>query len=413
MEKGNTKINIVGAGISGLLTAYLLEERGFQPTIWEATDRVGGRMKTDFENGYQMDRGFQVLLDQYPLLNKYLDMDALDLQYLLPGAMIVQDGKQKLWGDLQRNPIVFWQTAFSSLGSFGDKLKLFQLKKELEKKELKEHFVSTKTTLQYLKDYGFSNRLINQFFKPFFSGIFLETELATSSAMFQFVYALFTKGNAVIPKNGIEEMPKQLAAKLQKTTFHFNTPIHSIENSELIIEGVDRIKSDYTIIATDPGKLIHQLPADGILWNRLDTIYFEVDKDLFQKPIIGLLPKGELINHLYFPQSVKTKSKGEKELVSVNIVKNHALDPAELIQKVSSELQKVEGLASSRFLKHYAIVKALPTFERMQYSIEAEESLLMEGIFLAGDQQVNPSQNAALTSAEAVVEGIVKKMNAK
>jgi len=68
MEKKSTNIAIIGAGVSGLIAAITLEEQGYSPTIYEASDRVGGRVKTDIIDGYQLDHGFQVLLDAYPCL---------------------------------------------------------------------------------------------------------------------------------------------------------------------------------------------------------------------------------------------------------------------------------------------------------------------------------------------------------
>ena len=46
MSKKDFKINIVGAGISGLVAAIVLEENGYRPHIFEKSDRVGGRVKT-------------------------------------------------------------------------------------------------------------------------------------------------------------------------------------------------------------------------------------------------------------------------------------------------------------------------------------------------------------------------------
>ncbi len=51
---------IVGAGIAGLTAAYYLHKSGQDYTLLEASDRIGGRIKTDETNGYLMDRGFQV-----------------------------------------------------------------------------------------------------------------------------------------------------------------------------------------------------------------------------------------------------------------------------------------------------------------------------------------------------------------
>jgi monoamine oxidase len=41
----NTKIIIIGAGLSGLMIAYLLQKKGIDVLILEAT-RIGGRIET-------------------------------------------------------------------------------------------------------------------------------------------------------------------------------------------------------------------------------------------------------------------------------------------------------------------------------------------------------------------------------
>ena len=96
MRQSVPDIHIIGGGISGLIAATVLEQHGFLPTIIEASDRLGGRVKTDIIDGYSLDRGFQVLLTAYPAAKKYLDFDALSLQEFLPGAAIFKNGKQKI-----------------------------------------------------------------------------------------------------------------------------------------------------------------------------------------------------------------------------------------------------------------------------------------------------------------------------
>jgi monoamine oxidase len=49
------EIYIVGAGISGLIAAYELEQKGYRPIIIEQTHEVGGRVKTLREKGYDLD----------------------------------------------------------------------------------------------------------------------------------------------------------------------------------------------------------------------------------------------------------------------------------------------------------------------------------------------------------------------
>ena len=83
MEKSAYKIHIIGAGVSGLIAAKVLENNGYTPTIIEASATVGGRVKSDTVQGYQLDHGFQVLLTSYPAAKKYLDFKPLALQELL------------------------------------------------------------------------------------------------------------------------------------------------------------------------------------------------------------------------------------------------------------------------------------------------------------------------------------------
>ncbi|MDG1260582.1 MAG: FAD-dependent oxidoreductase, partial [Flavobacteriales bacterium] len=114
------QIYIIGAGVSGLIAAYELEQAGYQPTIIEKSGDVGGRVKTLSEKGYDLDLGFQVLLSAYPLANHYLDMDKLDLVKLESGALIYAHGKSILIGDPLRNRKVLIPTLFAAIGSVGD-----------------------------------------------------------------------------------------------------------------------------------------------------------------------------------------------------------------------------------------------------------------------------------------------------
>ncbi|MBO6631919.1 MAG: FAD-dependent oxidoreductase, partial [Psychroserpens sp.] len=177
MKRKDYKIHIVGGGISGLIAAKTLEAGGYRPIIIEATDRVGGRVKTDIVDGFQLDHGFQVLLDAYPLAQKHLDYEQLNLQQFVPGAILFKQGKSQIIGDPLRDGSLLLSTLLATAGSLGDKLKIFKLNQSLKKKSITSIFKEPEiTTLDYLKAKGFSDRIISSFFKPFFSGIFLEDQ---------------------------------------------------------------------------------------------------------------------------------------------------------------------------------------------------------------------------------------------
>lgn len=74
-----SQVVIIGAGLAGLVCAQDLSSAGIECRILEASDGVGGRVRTDVVDGFQLDRGFQILLTAYPEVQRRLDMDALGL----------------------------------------------------------------------------------------------------------------------------------------------------------------------------------------------------------------------------------------------------------------------------------------------------------------------------------------------
>lgn len=413
MNKEDYKIHIIGAGISGLIAARVLEDNGFSPVVIEATETIGGRVKTDNLDGYQLDHGFQVLLTAYPAAKEYLDYESLDLQKFLPGAAIFRNGKQIIIGDPMRDVSLLFPTLFSGIGTLSDKLKILKLNQRLKKKTIADIFSDEeRSTLSYLRDFGFSEQMISQFFKPFFSGIFLESQLETSSRMFEFVYKMFGEGHAALPKSGMQAIPKQLFENLKTTTFNFNTKVALVKDGKIILSTNEILKSHFTIIATDASDLIPNSKERSTKWNSCETLYFETDKRLIRKPLIGLIPKNNtLINNIFYHTSLETHSSPKNELLSVTIVDSQNLSNEELIKRVKRELKQHCGIDSCKFIRRYSIAKALPKLSNLQYEMLPSQTHLSSGIFLAGDMQLNGSLNAAMISGGKAALGVVEMLS--
>jgi protoporphyrinogen oxidase len=412
MEKSAYKIHIIGAGISGLIAAQILENHGYHPTIIEGSATIGGRVKSDVIKGYTLDHGFQVLLTSYPAAKQYLNYDTLDLQELLPGATIFKNGKQQTIGDPLRSLSLLIPTLFSSIGLISDKIKILKLNTLLKKKKLFTIFKEDeKTTLQYLKNLGFSEEIIQNFFKPFFSGIFLEPNLETSSRMFEFVYKMFGGGLAVVPKDGIQAISNQLKNNLKNTEIIFNSRVKEVKNTEIVLEDGSEIKSHITIIATEASSLISNLKNQETEWKSCDTLYFETNNRVIKKPLIGLISDKEaLINNIFYNSSIKNSSTGKNELLCVTVVKNHHLNKEDLIKRVQDELLQFCNITDTTFLKRYRIKKALPKLSNLQYELSSTETKLKATIFLAGDQLLNGSLNAAMISGERAAIGVIQTL---
>ena len=416
MNKKNLNIHIIGGGISGLVAARVLENYGFSPQLIEATERVGGRVKTDVIDGYQLDQGFQVMLTAYPAVQNYLDYKALDLQKFLPGAAIFSENTQKLIGDPLRTPSLVFSTLFSGIGSLSDKFKILKLNFILKKKTLSDIFTEPeKTTLSYLRDFGFSKAIIEDFFSPFFSGIFLETQLETSSRMFEFVYKMFGAGHATVPKAGMEAIPKQLLSQLKTTSFYYNTKVSAVKDGEISLENGRVLESDFTILTSSATELVSNLKNQSTAWKSCVTLYFETHSRVIHKPLIGLIARpNTLVNNIVYSSSLKTESTPAYELLCVTVIDDQSLSDEDLATAVEAELKTYCKISTRRLIKQYRIPKALPKLTDLKYEMMPSETQLTSRIYIAGDTQLNASLNAAMIAGEraalAVVEAAAKSL---
>src|ERR1039457_5882914 len=132
----NRDVIVVGAGVSGLVAAVELQRRGLSVHVVEASNDIGGRVRTDKVDGFLLDRGFQVLLTAYPEARRCLNFEALDLREFEPGAIVRQNGRFHTISDPIRRPRNVLPSGFAPLGTFNDKLLIARLRGELLNSEI-------------------------------------------------------------------------------------------------------------------------------------------------------------------------------------------------------------------------------------------------------------------------------------
>lgn len=209
------KVLIVGAGLAGLACGQILHEQGVDVQVLEASDGVGGRVRTDRQDGFLLDRGFQVLFTAYPAANRRLDLPGLLLRYFDPGAIIAQRTHRYTLTDPLRDPGSGLRALFSPVVSLADKLRTVALAADLRAQTIDEVLSGAdESTLAYLQGRGFSPGYINGFIRPFYGGIFLDRSLATSAKCFRFDFKMLAEGDIAVPAAGIGAIPAQLAALL-------------------------------------------------------------------------------------------------------------------------------------------------------------------------------------------------------
>ena len=403
-------ITIIGAGIAGLTCAKYLKDKGVEVVVIEAADAVGGRVRTDVVDGFRLDRGFQVLLTSYPEAERLLDYDALRLNKIPSGARIRNGNEFFTMPNPLKNFLAAPQALFSPVGSLIDKARVLQLNFATQN-SVEPDLRSEDSTISFLKNFGFSETMLDRFFIPFFRGVFLERDLQTNSALFKFLYSQFSKGDVVIPEDGMQAIPEQIKGHLSADQIRLNTMVQKVDGRTIFLQDGEVIESDTIVLATDATTAARLLGEERTTeFNGTACFYFESDSslNLSGEPFLIINSnKNELIDHILPVSDVMPSfaPKG-KTLISVNVVgKREATE-----QEICSELANWFGRDKSwNHLKTYKIPDALPQFfagSPSEYDLKISETL-----YRCGDYTAYPSLNAAIRSGRLVAEMITSGLS--
>src|SRR5918998_5245174 len=152
------RVIVVGAGLAGLTCAKVLAERGVEVFVFEASDGVGGRVRTDERDGFLLDRGFQVYFTAYPVSRRHLDHEALNFRAFDPGAIVCREGKKTILSDPLRDPKALVPSLLSDAATISDKLETLKLvaKSVVARAEAARNLDGTNvSSLEYLRGEGF------------------------------------------------------------------------------------------------------------------------------------------------------------------------------------------------------------------------------------------------------------------
>ena len=408
---------IVGAGLAGLCCARELHRHGVSLKVVEGSDGIGGRVRTDEVDGFLLDRGFQVLLTAYPEAQRVLDYDALDLRSFYDGALVRFDGGFHRVADPLREPLAAPQTAFSPVGTFADKLRVLKLRQGVRSPDLDALWARPEIpTRAALTDrYGFSDVMLQRFFRPFLGGILLDRDLGTSSRAFEFYFRMFTEGETAVPARGMQQIPEQLAAALPDHAIQLNTRVQRAVPRSITLEHGGTVEAEAVVVATDGPELAYLIDGfDPPASRSVLCLYFAAAEPPHGDPILVLDGEGDgPVNNLTVMSTVSPYyAPAGQSLVSVSVVGNPSQPDAEVETRVRAHLRRWYGDAVDawRHLKTYRILHAQPAQPPPALTPPERPARLADGLYVAGDHRTNASINGAMISGRRAAHAVLEDL---
>lgn len=248
----NYDVVVVGAGLAGLSCARHLQRAGRSVAVLEASDGVGGRVRTDIVEGFRLDRGFQVLLTAYPEVRSDIDLVKLSMRNFAPGALVRTKSKNHVVTDPFRDPAHLASTALAPIGNLSDKARIARFRLRMQRTPARTLLRGDDIpTADALAAAGFSRRIVDTFFKPLVGGIQLDPHLATSRRMFDVIFQSLSNGDTGVPAMGMGALSDQIASHLRPSVVRLNAPVASVDTNGVVTSNGQRIDARAVVVATE------------------------------------------------------------------------------------------------------------------------------------------------------------------
>ncbi|MGC4192500.1 MAG: NAD(P)/FAD-dependent oxidoreductase [Thermomicrobiales bacterium] len=412
---------VVGAGIAGLTTASDLAAAGWQVRVLEAERHIGGRMRTTrTDDGFLLDRGFQVLLSAYPALQRRVDLYALDALPFAAGASVWTGKRLVPLADPFHHPRAIVRDLTSPVFSLADKLRLAQWAVEVRRADWRSAAEAAcergedRSALEALQARGFSAAFIDRFARPFWGGITLDRSLGVAEGVMNFTLKMFLEGSAVLPAGGVQAIPDAFATALPAGSIETDVRVESLIEREGHVVGVrtasGTLHADAVIVATDPPAArtltgIDTIPPAGL---GSTTVFLAAPAGRESAALGTALvldgTGGMRVNHIAPLSNVQPAyaPAGQALLAAVLLgdTWQHAPDDA-LTEGVLADVARMTGIPGLR-----------PAgIERVPFSLYAQPPGIhrilpdaitgTDGLFIASDATVDSSTNGAILSGES------------
>jgi protoporphyrinogen oxidase len=380
---------IIGAGLAGISAAITLQEAGKEVRIIESSDRPGGRVTSDVIDGFICDRGFQLINSKYPALQSLDVMKEIDF-IRAPRVIEVSLGNdRRALGDPRVAP---WTALDKATGTIPEKLSLLRFLASTPKEnESVEDVLKT------------SGSVYARALRPFLQGVFLTDPKNVDARYGQSIIKSFVTGSIGVPRKGVAELSKALAARVRSITY--GVQVDSLEGKVVKTSAGD-FNAATVIVATDATTAtqllgLTEVPrmAGCITWYHAVTNNPSGNGRL----VVDGQNRGPIINSIVMSDISSSYAPLGQHLVSTTT------DLGATESDVRRHLAVMWGMSTHdwQLIAKYEIPAALP-IQNVGRAL-TQTVKVSENVFVVGDHRAVPSQQGALFSGRLAAGLILNK----
>lgn len=404
------EVVVIGAGLAGLRCAAELEDSGVEVAVLEASDGVGGRVRTDRVDDFLCDRGFQLLNPAYPAVKRYVDLPALGLQSFEAGVAVRRPQGMTVLGDPRRAPRLLRSTLTSGTLSprelaglarfLGPALVDPQKVLRGEDEPLGDAFDRA----------GVDGPLRHDVLEPFLAGVLADASGTASANLVRMLARAFVLGTPGLPARGMQALSDQLASRLRSPVL-LGTRVTGLRSGpggvEVQTEG-DNWSARAVVVAVGPDQVETLLPGLAPPSRGLATWWFAAAEAPFDRPLLTLdarRERGPAQHAAVVSQAAPSYAPQGRHLIEATVVLDRVPDAGEAdVRRQLGELWQTDA-SSWELLVRHDIPHALP-FQPAPL-VPRRRPQVGEHLFLAGDHRDTASIQGALVSGTRIARAAV------
>jgi hypothetical protein len=379
--------------------------------VLEASDGIGGRVRTDVVDGFRLDRGFQVALTAYPELHRQLDVAALNLRPFDPGAKVWLGKRFYRIGDPLRMPRSLVDSALAPVGTPVDKLRLALLLQRVRRADPRDLLQGTDIdTLQALRAEHFSDAMIQRFFRPLVGGIQLDPALTASRRMFDMILRCLAVGESTVPARGMQAIPDQLAVGLPPGTVHLHSPVAEVRSGGVTMADGRSVLAHRVIVATEGPAASRLVGIKPVASRSASCVWFVAPTAPVKDRLIILdgVGTGPVLNVAVMTNVSPEYGPGDGRALIAAACPGTLADNLEWSARTQLRAWWGSAVDAWTHLRTDSIAHGQPD-QQPPFNPKQSQSL-GDGLFVCGDHRDTPSIQGALYSGRRCAESVLSSL---